>query len=311
MGYRIKRKEKVAKGIRRVVREQLRSAIKAARDRDAAQEDRVHEVRTRLKRSRAALAMIRKRAGARADADAERLRDTAKRLAKPRDLAVQAHTFRLLGSRLRKSLPPRLLAQLSKAERQLQGELRPKRVERELRRTAKRLRTLRDELGGWEVSGGRRAIGMGVTTTYRKARRALVETRSRPSAKRFHDWRKQVKALSYELRLVSEAVPELVNTLVPKVERLAEILGEVHDLDCAKATVTLHPRWFGPIADGAAVMALVDERRSALEREAMILAESVFAGRAKDVRALVETGWDIWRKHGRREAVDIPRRALG
>jgi CHAD domain-containing protein len=311
MGYRIKRKEKVAKGIRRVVREQLRSAIKAARDRDATQEDRVHEVRTRLKRSRAALAMIRDRAGARADADAERLRDTAKRLAKPRDLAVQAHTFRLLGSRLRKSLPPRLVAQLSKAERQLQRELRPKRVERQLRRTAKRLRTLRDELGGWEVSGGRRAIGKGVTTTYRKARRALIETRSRPSAKRLHDWRKQVKALSYELRLVSEAVPELVNTLVPKVERLAEILGEVHDLDCAKATVTLHPRWFGPMADGAAVMALVDERRSALEREAMILAESVFAGRAKDVRALVETGWDVWRKHGGREAVDIPRRAIG
>ena len=83
----------------------------------------------------------------------DRLRDTAKRLAKPRDLAVQAHTFRLLGSRLQKSLPPRLLAQLSKAERQLQRELRPKRVERELRRTAKRLRTLRADLGGWEVTG--------------------------------------------------------------------------------------------------------------------------------------------------------------
>ena len=121
----------------------------------------MHEVRTRLKRSRAALAMIRQRPGGRAAVDAARLRDTAKRLAKPRDLAVQAHTFRLLGSRLQKSLPPRLLAQLSKAERQLQRELRPKRVERELRRTAKRLRTLRADLGSWEVTGGRRAIGKG------------------------------------------------------------------------------------------------------------------------------------------------------
>jgi CHAD domain-containing protein len=311
MGFRIKRKEKVAKGIRRIVREQLRSAIKVARDRGAAQEERVHEVRTRLKRSRAALAMIEKRAGRHAAADARRLRETARRLAKPRDLAVQAHTFRLLGSRLDKTLPPRVLSQLSKAERQLQRALRPKRVERELRRTAKHLRALRAELGPWEVPDRSRVIGEGVTATYRRARRALDEARSRPSAKRFHEWRKQVKALSYELRLVSDAVPELIDTLMPKVERLAEILGEIHDLDCAKATIALHPRWFGPIADGAAVLALVDERRLVLERAALALAESVFAGRAKDVRALVESGWDLWRKHGKGNAVDLPRRAAG
>ena len=31
-------------------------------------------------------------------------------------------------------------------------------------------------------------------------------------------------------------------TLMPKVERLGEILGQVHDLDCVKATAELHPR---------------------------------------------------------------------
>jgi CHAD domain-containing protein len=309
MGYRLKRKERVAKGVRRIVREQLRSAIKAARDRDAAQEERVHEVRTRLKRSRAALLMVRQRVGKAAARDAERLRDTGRRLAHPRDLAVQAHTFRLLGSpRLQRELPPGLLAQLAKAERHLNLELRPKRVERELRRTAKKLRALRDELGGWKVTHGRRAVGKGVTTTYRKARRALDEARRRPSPKRFHDWRKRVKALSYELRIIAGAVPELTTTLVPKVERLAEILGQVHDLDCAKATVAQHPRWFGRGGDGTAVMALVDERRAQLEGEALALAESVFAGRAKDVRSLVEIGWDIWRKRGKRELSDIERR---
>ena len=43
----------------------------------------------------------------------------------------------------------------------------------------------------------------------------------------------------------------------------------------------------------------------------MVLAESVFAGRAKDVRALVESGWELWRRHGKREVVDIRRRAAG
>jgi hypothetical protein len=39
----------------------------------------------------------------------------------------------------------------------------------------------------------------------------------------------------------------------------------------------------------------VDERRGELEREALELAETVFSGRARDVRALVKAGWRIWR----------------
>jgi hypothetical protein len=70
----------------------------------------------------------------------------------------------------------------------------------------------------------------------------------------------------------------------------------VHDLHCAKATAELHPRWFGRPADLQAVLAAVDERRAALEAEALALAETVFAGRPRDVRALVKTGWRIWRR---------------
>ena len=296
MGYRIKKKEEVVKAVRRIVREQLRSAIRVARDRKRDQEERVHEVRTRLKRSRAALALIRKEAGTKGKRDDRRLRDAGRLLARPRDLAVQAHTFRVLGTRLQSELPPRLLARLSAAERQIRRALEPDDVERDLKRAARALRRLRRELSGWGVDHGRRAIGEGVTRTYRHGLATLSAAREHRTPKRFHEWRKQVKALSYELRIIAAAVPELTTTLMPKVDRLGEILGQIHDLDCVKATARLHPRWFGRAADGEAVLAAVDERRAELESEALTLANSVFAGRARDVRALVETGWKIWRK---------------
>src|SRR4029077_9198554 len=100
MGFRIKRKERVDEAVRRIVRAQLGAAIRVARETDGSQEDRVHEVRTRLKRSRAALALIGRRVGKAAERDDKRLRDAARRLARPRDLAVQAHTFRVLRTRL-------------------------------------------------------------------------------------------------------------------------------------------------------------------------------------------------------------------
>jgi CHAD domain-containing protein len=295
MAYRIKRKERVGKGIRRILRQQLGRAVEAARNRDGAQEERVHDVRTRLKRSRAALKLIEEQVGRSAKKTDRRLRDQGRRLARPRDIVVQAHTFRILGTRLSRELPAGLLERLRDAGEQLRRKLDEKSVDKELRRTGRSLRRVRKRLKKVPVKRGKRAIGEGITRTYREARRALAKVQSDPTPERFHEWRKQVKLLSNELKIVGPAVPELATRYLDKVEKLGEILGHIHDLDCAAATTERHPRWFGSDADCEAVRGLVAEHRVVLEREAFALAAGVFAGRPRDVRELVETGWKVWR----------------
>jgi len=311
MAYRIKRKERVGRGIRRILREQLGRAVETARGRGGAQgtqEDRVHDVRTRLKRSRAALKLIGGKLGKRARKTAKqtdrRLRNRGRRLARPRDMIVQAHTFRILGARLSRELPAGLLERMRDVGEQLRRKLDEKSVEKELRRTAQSLRRLRKRLKTLPVKRGKRAIGKGITRTYRDARRALAAVHADPTAERFHDWRTQVKLLSNELKIVGRAVPELATRYLDKVEKLGEILGQIHDLDCAAATTERHPRWFGSDEDREAVRGLVAEHRVVLEREAFTLAAGVFAGRPRDVRELVETGWATWR-HGEPKLEEI------
>jgi CHAD domain-containing protein len=299
MAYRIKRKERVGKAIRRILRAQLRRAIDSARTRDLVQEERVHDVRTRLKRSRAALELIGGHTGkARKTArrTERRLRDRGRRLARPRDVVVQAHTFRILGTRLSPELPAGLLERMRAVSEQMRRKLDEKSVEKELRRTAKALRKLRRQLRKLPVKRGRRAIGKGIAETYREARRALAAVQDDPTPERFHDWRKRVKMLSNELKIVGPAVPELATRYLDKVEKLGEILGQVHDLDCAVATAKRHPRWFGSEAECEAARGVIAEHRVVLEREAFALAAGLFAGRPRDVRELVETGWETWRK---------------
>jgi CHAD domain-containing protein len=313
MAYRIKRKERVGKGIRRILRQQLGRAIETARDRAGAQEERVHDVRTRLKRSRAAMKLIGAQLGKTASRTAKktdrRLRDRGRRLARPRDMIVQAHTFRILGTRLSRELPAGLLERMRDVGEQVRGKLDDKSVERELRRAGRSLRRLRKRLKKLPVKRGKRAIGEGIAATYRDARRALAAVHADPTAERFHDWRKQVKLLSNELKIVGRAVPELATRYLDKVEKLGEILGQVHDLDCAAATTERHPRWFGSDADCEAVRGLVAEHRVALEREAFALAAGVFAGRPRDVRELVESGWRTWRQGDPKLAVIAGERA--
>jgi CHAD domain-containing protein len=304
MGYRIKRKERVGKAIRRILREQLGRAVDSARDRDNPQDERVHDVRTRLKRSRAALELIGAEVGRRAKKTDRRLRNRGRRLARPRDVMVQAHTFRILGTRLSRELPAGLLERMRDVGEQMRTKLDEKTVEKELRRTAKSLRKLRRRLRKLPVKRGRRAIGEGITRTYREARRALAGVHADLTPERFHEWRKQVKLLSNELKIVGRGVPELATRYLAKVEKLGEILGQIHDLDCAAATAERHPRWFGSEADCDAVRGLVAEHRVVLEREAFALAAAVFAGRPRDVRELVETGWETWRKREREPKPD-------
>lgn len=296
MGYRIKRREGVAEAVRRIVREQIDAAIAVARDRTVAQDERVHEVRTRLKRSRAALALVRSKGGDAVARDVRRLRDVGRLLAQPRDLAIHAQTFQSLGARLSSGLPPRQLARIGASGEQIRATLHPEEVERHLDEAVRALRRLRRGLGKWGVAGGRRVVGTGVAKTYRRGLDKLAAARAEPSPDRFHEWRKQVKALSYELRIIGGAVPELQTTLMPKVEKLGELLGEVHDLDSFRVAARRHPGWFERPADGSSVLAALEERRAELEAQALALAASVFAGRTRDVRALVETGWQIWRR---------------
>jgi len=295
MAYRIKRKERVRKAVRRLIRGQLDQAVKVSRDARRPLEERVHDVRTRIKRSRAVIALVQERAGKPAQRGDRRLRKTGRKLAASRDLAVQARIFHALRTRPGVVLAAGVVERLSAAERRLRRAIDPDALERQLLASARALKQLRRRIPAWPVGHDRRTVADGVTHSYRRARRQLGRVRTRSSPARLHEWRKRVKALYYELELLGRAVPELAASLAPKIERLGDLLGQAHDLDGARATIERRPRWFGPPEMRDVVRSLVEERRMTIEREALALAEHVFAARPRDLRAVIDGAWRRWR----------------
>src|SRR4029453_5308563 len=197
MAYRFKRKERVGKGIRRILRQQLRRGIETARDTEgASQNERVHAVRPRIKRSRAAIELCGAQIGKSARKTDKKVRDLGRRLAGPRDNAVQVHTFRILGTRLSRELPVGLLERIRDVGEQLRRNIDARSVEKELRRTARALKGVRRRLGRWRIDHGRRTVGKGVTRTYKRARRALARVHADGTPEQFHELRKLVKLLS-------------------------------------------------------------------------------------------------------------------
>src|SRR5262245_6991809 len=104
MSYRIKRREGLPKGMRRIVKTELERAVEEARDRARPPGARVHQLRARLRRARAAVQLVRSEAGKRARRDDRWMRDLRRGLARARELTVERQTLERLIQRARENV---------------------------------------------------------------------------------------------------------------------------------------------------------------------------------------------------------------
>ncbi len=92
------------------------------------------------------------------------------------------------------------------------------------------LRAARRLIECWELPDGFTPLASGLERTYRRGRRGLTTTRLDPSAEHLHEWRKDVKDLWYQLRLIERVAPSVLDPLIEQVGRLGEDLGHHHDI---------------------------------------------------------------------------------
>jgi CHAD domain-containing protein len=124
--------------------------------------------------------------------------------------------------------------------------------------------------------------------------------RDAPTDEHLHEWRKRVKDLWYELRLIAEIGGPSLRGQAKDAHALADLLGDDHDL------AVLRERLLGPAggvaADVDAVLGLLDHRREQLQAQAMALGERVYAERPKAFLRRVRASWRAGR-HQYRESL--------
>jgi CHAD domain-containing protein len=279
MPFRIKGKERVDDAVRRIVDEQLAAARRSATDQHLPLDERVHAIRSRVKKARAALRLVRSAADRRLAAEDRDLRDLGRSLAPARDAAVTRATLHALSRGHTNARP-------TDAQRAAE--------ERDLRKALRRLEALRRH--PFRVPHGSRVAREAFTRGYRKGRRLLRQLRPDSSGPRFHEWRKAVKRLALQARILRATAPELPRGLDGPLEQLPELLGELHDL------WVLHARLEGrdgPAIDDAQLRAVLRRLRAASDakrEEALALGARVFGTKPRDVRDRLDAGWRAWRR---------------
>jgi CHAD domain-containing protein len=106
-----------------------------------------------------------------------------------------------------------------------------------------------------------------------------------------HEWRKRVKDLWYQLRIVREAWPSTIGEMADRAHELSGLLGDHHDL--AVLAADLHERV--GIEHRQALAALIERRQQELLEGALDLGGRLFAEKPKTFRTRLRAYWLAWR----------------
>lgn len=244
-------------------------------------EARVHGARCGLKKARATLELI-KPALPRKRRRRERAlcRKAGRLLGPTRDAQALQRVWKELGVRIPRA--ERALAE--DARRAVAAFARDLAASRRVLKRAHRLaKNLRPRRAGWS------GIEDGLRRTYGRGLAAWERVRKEPSDERLHKWRRRVKAQRFQLDLFVDG-DRSVRDLDLKLEKLGDLLGDLHDLVLLRGVIARAPRRFGGERAGLALLA-IERRDKDLRRRAFKLAPSVYGLRPKAFARSVKRYW--------------------
>ncbi len=255
--------------------------------------DAVHDVRKEIKKLRAILRLVRSGIGETDyDKAANSLRDAADRLNAMRDAQVEITALQNLARQSNGHIPRSALPKIQSALRQ-----NCRAEEQKLGATMDSVKQVlfgaRLQLGNLKVkSNGWKAVRPGLKKIYSRGRKALTLAERKPSPEHFHQWRKRVKDLANQLRLVCSARPGKLKPHMDELDHLGDLLGDDHDLFMLNKfvgeTIRL-PREKKPVEEAIA------ERQNKLRSEALELGASFYTKKPNQFCRQIGTGWKSWR----------------
>lgn len=280
MSYRLESSESLSVGIRRIATEQITAALHALRNDDSDLGETVHETRKRFKKIRALLRLIRKEVGEKVyQQENSFYRAAGRQLAPLRDSHVLIDTLDSLTDYFEEALSGDAFQYLREQLVQHEQALRQQdQGEGTIAEIAAALDEARQRVATWPLdTNDFSALQPGLQRSYKRGRKRLAGAYTDCTPVAFHEWRKCVKDLGYQLRMLKPIWPELIDPLIDELHTLSDDLGDDHDLDQLCAVISAESNLFRYQNEREALAALITQRRLALEARARPLGVKLYA----------------------------------
>jgi CHAD domain-containing protein len=294
MLFRLTHDESAPRGLRRVGREEIDSAVSHLRVKTASKRDEsVHEARKSIKKLRGLVRLLTPELGDAARRENMALRDLGRSLSPVRDAAAMVETVDLLGKKYPDTPALAKLTQLRAAMvRRRNAVRRQADATPDVEKGVTVLRSLRKQLNQWNIGADFQTLAPGLRVTYRRGRRAAERAKRNPNARNLHELRKRVKDYWYQVRLLENMWPDRESP-EGALRDLQEKLGDAHNL------TVLRDR---PEAAIDGIVELINELEKDLQEKALHAAEKLYEERPRAHVQRLEELWLTWREPERKSA---------
>jgi len=289
--------ESVETGVRRIVGEQLQTALEELRDVEPRQADTaVHSARKRFKRIRALVRMVREGLGPEVfGRENACFRDAGGSLSEVRDANVLVQTLDGLKGEVEAAAfiaaRKRLLARRRAVKRRvLQG------ADNGLEAVARTIEAAQQRTAAWQITEGQGwdALEPGLKKVYRDGRAAFQRAQVGDHPELFHEWRKRVKDLWHQMEVLEGIWPDMLKPLAEEFHSLADTLGQEHDLSVLESVLEAEALARAEAPSG--VIPALEAKRAGLRAEAARRGKFLFAEKPGAFLKRMAKYWKAWKE---------------
>ena len=278
MSYRFKSEEALADGLQRIFREEIKSALKQTQRPVRKRGEAVHEFRKHLKKLRAAFHLVADEIGEHRHERADHcVRDLARVVSDLRDAQVRLQTV----TQLREKFSAKAFGKIfQRIEDLLALEVDSFSAASAgwENQVAGKLAALEKRVAHWRLKGiAWKQVCAAVTSSYRRGRDRLAHTLKKPEPENFHSWRKEVKNLWYQLRLLAPLNRVVLEEIAHDAETLGTLLGRQHDFIFLLSRLKKERGNKSMRSERIKLGALIRKRNKKLQRDASELGRRFYA----------------------------------
>ncbi|WP_217474971.1 CHAD domain-containing protein [Stutzerimonas stutzeri] len=294
MGYKLRPRDPAAE-VRKVARQAIEKAVEALSAPPAERGEGVHQARKRFKELRALLRLVRKPLGKQFQRENHWLRDLGRELAESRDATAMLESWDALAARFPEPFAEPVFRQAKQRlqARATHAESGVAEIDTRLAKVMGELNDGQTRIDDWPLQAkGFDLLAAGIERTYADGCAEQARVRLDLSDEQLHQWRKRVKDHWYQTRLLAPSWPMLMQLRSDSLKKLADLLGDDHDLAVMRQLLQQQPALFGDEAMQERLGNLIAERRSELQSAALKLGGELYVQAPAELVARWRRYWD-------------------
>jgi len=298
MSLKIATEKEFSDGLKEKIKEHCRESLDLLQNQaETDPHEVVHEVRKAFKKIRGCLRLIRDQTDFYKEENAF-FRDEGRRISDIRDATSVIEIFDDVYDRYSDQLYQKTFHKyrehlFSKREEMAKDVLKDRGV---LKTIEKQLTDKCEDIDQWKIDIQTfEEISPSVERVYQRGRKGYQKAVETESTADFHEWRKRVKYLRYQLDLLNRIWPDFMEAWEDELHDLSDLLGDDHDLYMLGTLVEQEKDRFADRESFELVKSLISFRRSKLQAEALSLGKRLYFLDKETFVSLLGTAWEEFR----------------